>query len=109
MHGAVVAAAGHGLSDDMNKELAGLVGQRTNFLTLANCQFTVACMHEDDIVVLDRGLLQHDLLRGRDAPPPPDSPTQMPKMGRWDWAGMGDALASWARVRFQGCGANQDG
>lgn len=70
MHGAVVAAAGHGLSDDMNKELAGLVGQRTNFLTLANCQFTVACMHEDDIVVLDRGLLQHDLLRGRDAPPP---------------------------------------
>lgn len=79
MHGAVVAAAGHGLSDDMNKELAGLVGQRTNFLTLANCQFTVACMHEDDIVVLDRGLLQHDLLRGRDAPPQ----TALRRCPRW--------------------------
>ena len=69
MHGAVVAAAGHRLSDDMNKELAGLVGQKTNFLTLANCQFIVACMHEDDIILLDRGLLQYDLLRGREPPP----------------------------------------
>lgn len=108
VHGAVAAAtAGHGLSDDMNNEPAGLVGQRTNCVRLANCQFIVACMHEDDIVLLDRALVQSDLLRGRE--PPPDSPTQMPKMCRWDWAGMGDALASWARVRFQGCGANQGG
>ena len=68
VHGAVAAAAGHGLSDDMNNELAGLVGQRTNFLTLANCQFIVACMHEDDIVLLDRALLQYDLLRGGEPP-----------------------------------------